>query len=71
VSVVASRLYLEARTDELVAALRAQGYSVVGDPPFSYYFGSVQAMEIDYEAGELHGAADPRRAAAWDVDAPG
>jgi gamma-glutamyltranspeptidase / glutathione hydrolase len=58
-------LHLEEPTTGLVDALRAYGYDDVGGPPFSYYFGSVQALEVDYDAGEVRGTADHRRAADW------
>jgi gamma-glutamyltranspeptidase / glutathione hydrolase len=59
-----SELHLEDEQPDVADSLRGRGYKVSG-PPFSYYFGSVQALEIDYDTGALVGAADPRRAAAW------
>ena len=59
-----SELHLEDLDADLVAGLRRRGYGVAG-PPFAYYFGSVQALEIDYDAGVIVGTADPRRAGAW------
>ncbi len=60
-----TKLHAEEELLAAAAPLRERGYSEISGPPFSYYFGSVQALEIDYDAGVLHGAADPRRAAAW------
>jgi gamma-glutamyltranspeptidase / glutathione hydrolase len=50
--------------------LTARGYTVSQDPPFSLYFGSVQALEVDYDAGEVRGAEDDRRAGTFEVDTP-
>lgn len=50
--------------DDVATELRARGYGFeVPTPP--YYFGSVQALEIDHETGEVTGAVDPRRDGDW------
>ncbi len=50
--------------------LRSLGYEGLSVPSSPYYFGSVQAFEIDHQAGALRGARDTRRNADWAVGAP-
>lgn len=45
--------------------LSGRGHSAFESPSFPYYFGSVQALEIDYDAQEVRGAEDPRRDGEW------
>jgi gamma-glutamyltranspeptidase/glutathione hydrolase len=52
--------------DDVAADLRSRGYADLQEPDRAYYFGSVQALEIDHETGTVTGAADPRRNADWD-----
>lgn len=47
----------------LAGELRSRGWRAVQERASPLYFGSVQALEIDYEAGEVRGATDPRREA--------
>lgn len=63
-------LRLEHPHTPLADQLRARGYAAVDGPAWSYYFGSVQALAIDHDAGRLRGAADPRRAGAWERATP-
>lgn len=53
-----------AQRDELLAI----GYQDVRSPPNPLYFGSIQALTLDRETGELSGARDERREADWRVD---
>ncbi|MBM7633070.1 gamma-glutamyltransferase family protein [Geomicrobium sediminis] len=46
-------------------ALLQKGYQDVREPPTPLYFGSIQALAIDRETGELEGATDHRREGAW------
>ncbi|EZH65313.1 hypothetical protein DH09_16900 [Bacillaceae bacterium JMAK1] len=46
-------------------ALLQKGYQDVREPPTPLYFGSIQAIAIDRETGELEGATDHRREGAW------
>ncbi|MFO8075010.1 MAG: gamma-glutamyltransferase [Egibacteraceae bacterium] len=43
--------------------LLGRGWAQVTEPDSRLYFGSIQALEIDYDDGELRGATDPRREA--------
>ncbi len=55
-------------TDEHASELRDMGYAVhVVEPALRSDFGSVNALEIDWEAGTVTSAADPRRSAAFRV----
>ncbi|MDZ5781903.1 gamma-glutamyltransferase family protein [Marinococcus luteus] len=49
--------------------LLAIGYEDISDPPTPLYFGSIQALALDQESGELSGARDPRREADWQSSA--
>ncbi|GAK09516.1 gamma-glutamyltranspeptidase [Geomicrobium sp. JCM 19038] len=46
-------------------ALLQKGYQDVREPPTPLYFGSIQALAIDRQTGELEGATDDRREGAW------
>lgn len=62
---------LRLETPELADDLRGLGYPVrVIDPLYRSDFGSVQALEVDWEAGSVAGFADDRRAAGFVVDSP-
>lgn len=50
---------LEGLRDDLLG----RGWTAVDAPGSRLHFGSIQALEIDYEAGEVRGASDPRREA--------
>lgn len=54
---------------EVTGELQARGYTGVEVRP-ALYFGSVQALEVDYDAGEVSGARDDRREADWRADRP-
>jgi gamma-glutamyltranspeptidase / glutathione hydrolase len=77
-AVDAPRFHLEGSTLELErslgnetdADLRRRGYSAVDTQRPALYFGSVQALELDHEVGEIVGSADPRREADWATDRP-
>ncbi|RKD76262.1 gamma-glutamyltransferase 1 [Sinobaca qinghaiensis] len=43
------------------------GYSGIEEPPTPLYFGSIQALALDRETGELSGARDTRREADFQV----
>jgi gamma-glutamyltranspeptidase / glutathione hydrolase len=49
--------------DDVVSDLLGRGYAEVSVPDPPLYFGSVQALEVDHETGEVIGAADTRREA--------
>jgi gamma-glutamyltranspeptidase / glutathione hydrolase len=53
----------------LGADLRSRGWSEVTQPASRLHFGSIQALEIDYEQGELRGATDARREADHRIEA--
>lgn len=55
---------------EVADELYARGYASISVPSPPLYFGSVQALEVDHEAGAVKGARDTRREADWDVGAP-
>lgn len=48
--------------------LLSLGYSELRDQPTPLYFGSVQALALDREAGELIGATDDRREGNWRIE---
>lgn len=48
---------------EVAQDLRGRGYASLSVPAPPLYFGSVQALEVRYEAGEVIGARDTRREA--------
>lgn len=59
-------LRVEGLPEATVEELTDMGY-VVEPVPLSWnLFGSVQALELDHDAGRLVGAADGRRTGAWD-----
>jgi gamma-glutamyltranspeptidase / glutathione hydrolase len=76
-AVEASRFHLEDQRlevetlppDDVLDDLLARGYAGVEIPGPVYYFGSVQALEVDYERGEVTGATDPRRQGTWRAEA--
>jgi gamma-glutamyltranspeptidase / glutathione hydrolase len=49
--------------DDVVDDLLGRGYTDVTVPDPALYFGSVQALEVDHDAGEVIGARDTRREA--------
>ena len=61
-------LLMEADPPDDVAAQLSTGYEVI--PPEWAYFGSVQALEVDYDTGEITGPADERREAAVAIGEP-
>ena len=50
--------------------LRSRGHAALSGAPTPWYFGSVQALEIDHDARVLSGATDTRREADWRTDRP-
>lgn len=62
-------LYVEDLDDSVVEELSERGYAVSDQEPFGNYFGSVQALEVDYDTGEVNGAQDSRRAGTFAVAA--
>ena len=68
---VGARLMFEDMpSNDVRSDLANRGHPGFEVPSFRYYFGSVQALEVDYDAQEVFGAADPRREGAWRVDTP-
>jgi gamma-glutamyltranspeptidase / glutathione hydrolase len=74
-AVEAPRFHVEGRevqfevlpSADVLAALGRLGYTSRSVPELPYSFGSVQALAIDHDEGEVHGARDERRDAAFDV----
>lgn len=74
-AVEAPRFHLEGRelqfevlpSEDVLAELGRLGYTSRSVPELPYYFGSVQALEVDHDEGEVRGARDERRDAAFDV----
>lgn len=59
-------LYFEEDPDgDTVDALSDAGYEIVRDEPTNVFYGAVQALRIDHDAGTVHGIADDRRDGAW------
>jgi gamma-glutamyltranspeptidase / glutathione hydrolase len=62
------RLEVEEPLDAgVVDELARRGYQVTTDVPTTEYYGGMQALLIDHDAGTLTGIADERRAGAWDA----
>jgi gamma-glutamyltranspeptidase/glutathione hydrolase len=60
---------LRLETETLASEMRSRGYTVDVTPESSrYLYGSVQALEVDWDTGEVLGVADPRRAGAFATD---
>jgi len=57
--------------DDVVNDLLGRGYDDLRIPEPPYYFGSVQALEIDHDRGEVVGATDPRRQGTWRAESAG
>ena len=74
-AVAAPRVHLEDEDLELEAspdrqtrlALEERGYAVTDDVPTEEYFGAIQALLVDHDAGTVSGAADERRDGALDI----
>jgi gamma-glutamyltranspeptidase / glutathione hydrolase len=59
-------LYVEEGTSgEVVEALAGLGYEVYTEPPVTEFYGGVQALVVDHDAGAVSGVADERRDGAW------
>ncbi len=77
-AVAATRFHLEGTelfVEEIPPApiaddLRGRGYSALSVPGPPYYFGSVQALVVDHDSGEVTGARDTRREGDWAVGTP-
>ena len=77
-AIAAPRFHMEAGVlepeaplaNDVADDLRSRGYGEIRQPDSAYYFGSVQALELDHDAGELRGARDERRDADWQVEQP-
>jgi gamma-glutamyltranspeptidase / glutathione hydrolase len=52
-------------SDDVLDDLLGRGYGDAEVPSPVYYFGSVQALEIDHDTGDVVGATDPRRQGTW------
>lgn len=59
------QLQVEELPGATVSELSDRGYAITRVPLSWSLFGSVQALELDHSAGELTGAVDERRTAAW------
>ncbi|UFU03002.1 gamma-glutamyltransferase [Ruania suaedae] len=55
---------------EVTSQLNALGWSVEVVPAADAVFGSVQALEVDHESGQVRGAADERREADVEIAEP-
>jgi gamma-glutamyltranspeptidase / glutathione hydrolase len=51
--------------DEVVSDLNGRGYEVTTEIPVTEYYGGMQALQIDHDAGEVDGIADERRPGDW------
>jgi gamma-glutamyltranspeptidase / glutathione hydrolase len=60
-------LYTEPLPAGSAEGLRERGYAVQEGEPVPLYFGSVQGLEVDYDAGQVRGAQDARRAGTFAV----
>ena len=77
-AVAAPRFHLEGQTmrveealsTSVIDELAARGYQIEVVPDSMYSYGSVNALLVDPETGELTGAADPRRLADVATSAP-
>lgn len=69
----APRVHLEGRelfveddpAGDLVQTLADRGYEVQREAPTPEFYGSIQALRIDHDAGTVTGVADDRREGAW------
>jgi gamma-glutamyltranspeptidase/glutathione hydrolase len=57
----------ESLPGEVADDLQTRGYEVTTEVPTTEYFGGMQALLIDREAGAVRGVADDRRIGAWDA----
>jgi gamma-glutamyltranspeptidase / glutathione hydrolase len=72
-AVAEPRFHLEVRDlevedtlpDGVESELASRGYEITYTVPTTEYFGGMQALEIDHEAGRVTGVADERRAGDW------
>ena len=61
-TMASGQVHLEGRLPySTVNNIRALGYDVNLRSDWDNYFGGVQAVLFDHDAGRLHGGADPRR----------
>jgi gamma-glutamyltranspeptidase/glutathione hydrolase len=59
-------LYVEEDLGDATSTLAGYGYEIRTEAPVTEFFGGVQSLEIDHDAGTVTGAADPRRDGDWD-----
>jgi gamma-glutamyltranspeptidase / glutathione hydrolase len=60
------RLELETQVDSAVRDdLASRGYEVTTEVPTTEYFGGMQALLVDHDAGHIEGIADERRIGVW------
>jgi gamma-glutamyltranspeptidase / glutathione hydrolase len=72
-AVLAPRFHLEDRTleveealpNDVVSDLVGRGYEVTTFVPTAEYYGGVQALLVDWEAGTIDGVEDTRRVGTW------
>jgi gamma-glutamyltranspeptidase / glutathione hydrolase len=77
-AVLAPRFHLERRVLEVEEALPngvtqdlvGRGYEVTTTVPTSEYYGGVQALVVDWEAGTIDGVEDTRRTGTWAASEP-
>lgn len=60
-------LRVEGLPEEVATELGSRGYQIEVVPESVRLFGSVQALELDHDAGVLAGATDTRREGTWDA----
>lgn len=56
----------QALETEVFNELTARGYVITEDMPTTEYFGGMQALLVDHDAGQISGVADARRDGAWE-----
>jgi gamma-glutamyltranspeptidase / glutathione hydrolase len=77
-AVLAPRFHLERRVLEVEEALPngvtedlvGRGYEVTTTVPTSEYYGGVQALVVDWDAGTIDGVEDLRRTGTWSATEP-
>jgi hypothetical protein len=51
--------------DDVVEQLTSWGYEVREHLPTTEYYGAIQALEVDWDTGEVTGADEIRRQGTW------
>jgi gamma-glutamyltranspeptidase / glutathione hydrolase len=76
--VLAPRFHLERRAleveeplpDGVTEDLVGRGYEVTSTVPTTEYYGGVQALLVDWDAGTIEGVEDVRRTGTWEASQP-